>query len=241
MNDQQIQEIADKVIAALENLAPADPGFQIANLGPVAVFIAAGVAAVVGWRNLLHQQTALKESNQKADDALSQKREADARSEWWRRTQWALEATVVEDERMNSYGVGMLQILIKSDMAGPGDKEMLDAVWRDSDVGTDEDIDQLIEELQDLDEEDLDPEEAEVLGSYVQSQERQESGGTLTDDPQEASYVLTKIEEVSSPAVPWPTKVFSWLTGSGSRPNAGVDDTGKSRDNEAKKEGGTDG
>lgn len=31
---------------------------------------------------------------------------------------------------MNSYGVKMLHTLVTSDMAGPGDKGMLDTVWR---------------------------------------------------------------------------------------------------------------
>lgn len=154
MDDQNIQDIADRVIAALENLALGDPGIQIAEFGPLAVLAAAALAT---WA---------------AMSTLKQKREADARSEWWRRTQWALEATISKNERMNTYGVEMLQILVESDMAGPGDKQMLDTVWRGTKVETDDGIDQLIEHFSALDPAELSTEELELLKSYaVQSEQ----------------------------------------------------------------------
>lgn len=167
MTEEQIQQIADRVIAALENLAPVDPGFQFANLGPVAVFIAAGVAAWVGWRNLLHQQTVLKETGKKADDALEQKREADARSEWWRRAQWALEAKSSEDPDMNGYGSAILDVLPKSNLTGLEDKKLLDIVWKSTPSEMqDEEITEFIAEFKDLD--NLDPEEEETLRSFFE-------------------------------------------------------------------------
>lgn len=166
MNDKQIQDIADRVIAALENLAPVDPGFQLANLGPIAVFIAACVAAVVGYKNLTHQQEALKTSNEKADTALKQKREADARSEWWRRTQWALEATVPEDNPLYDHGAAILNDLAKSDLTGAEDKKLLDTVWKSSATEMqDKEITDLLDEIMEL--QDLDADERETLSSFV--------------------------------------------------------------------------
>ncbi|MET3172954.1 UNVERIFIED_ORG: hypothetical protein ABIB52_000782 [Arthrobacter sp. UYCu721] len=134
MNDQQIQEIADRVIAALNNLAPSDPGFNLADASPFAVLIAAGIALLIGLKT------------------VRQKREADARSEWWKRTQWALEASASKDSRMYAYGTGMLDLLAQSELAGPKDKELLDAVWKTGDTGMkDEDIIQLIKEASEQD------------------------------------------------------------------------------------------
>ncbi|WP_461186546.1 hypothetical protein [Arthrobacter sp. Z4-13] len=139
MNDKQIQDIADKVIAALENLAPTDPGFQLANWGPVAVFLAACVAAVVGYKNLLMQQRTLKETVRNSARSLNQKREADARSEWWRRTQWALEATASKDnEVLAAYGTGMLTLLAESELATDKDRDLLDTAWKVESAAADE-------------------------------------------------------------------------------------------------------
>lgn len=131
MDDQQIQEIADRVIAALQGLAPDAPSplADIAAFTPVAALIAAIVAAIVGWRNLKQQQRALKVTVRSDARNLRQRREADARSEWWRRTQWALEAATSGNTIMYGYGTGMLDLLAQSELAGPEDKELLDAVW----------------------------------------------------------------------------------------------------------------
>jgi hypothetical protein len=65
----------------------------VASLAPIAALLAAILVAWVGWNNLKHQQTALRVSVQSDARNLRQKRQADGRSEWWRRTQWALEAS----------------------------------------------------------------------------------------------------------------------------------------------------
>lgn len=152
MTEQQIQEIADQVIEALNKLAPVDPEFSLVDLGPLAVFTAAAVAAFVGWRNLLHQQKTLKASARSDARNLSQKRQADARSEWWKRTQWALEASSSDNTTMYAYGAGLLDLLAESDLAGPEDKALLDAVWETGDTGMqDDDIMRLIEDARDQD------------------------------------------------------------------------------------------
>jgi hypothetical protein len=57
MNDQQMQEIADGVVAALEGFSTRDPGWwtYVAALAPVALMTVAIVVTVVGLRNLRRQ------------------------------------------------------------------------------------------------------------------------------------------------------------------------------------------
>ncbi|MGY4541379.1 hypothetical protein ACVWY0_001288 [Arthrobacter sp. UYNi723] len=167
MDEKQIQDIADQVIAALQHLAPAEPSVfaNIAALTPFAALTAAIVAAVVGYKNLNQQQRALKESVKSNARSLNQKRQADARSEWWKRTQWALEAAASDDPRMYAYGAGMLDLLAQSELAGPKDKELLDAVWEGTDTEMqDEDIEQLIKDASE--QEDLTYEELLSLMSF---------------------------------------------------------------------------
>ncbi|VXC34118.1 hypothetical protein [Arthrobacter sp. 8AJ] len=148
MTEEQIQDIANRVIAALEQLAPSDPGFRLADASPIAVLIAAVVALLIGLAT------------------VKQKREADARSEWWKRTQWALEASASKDPKMYAYGTGMLDLLAQSELAGPKDKELLDAVWETGDTGMkDEDIAQLIKEASEQD--DLSAEDLLSLISFA--------------------------------------------------------------------------
>lgn len=125
MDDKQIQDIADRVIEALQNLAPLAPsepsGWSIvASLAPVAALVAAGLVTFIGWRNLKHQQNALLVSVQNDD-----------RSEWWKRAQWALESAANEDSDMlSAAGTEMLKVLVKSEMASDADKDLLDTSWR---------------------------------------------------------------------------------------------------------------
>ncbi|KIA72658.1 hypothetical protein ANMWB30_24260 [Arthrobacter sp. MWB30] len=114
MDDKQIQDIVDRVVAALEGLKPGPAqDWQVwGAFGSYATLLAAVVAFLIGWMT------------------IKQKREADARAEWWRRTQWALEAAADPDnEAMNAYGTGMLALLARSELATDMDKELLDAVW----------------------------------------------------------------------------------------------------------------
>lgn len=61
-----------------------------------------------------------------------QKRNLTANSEWWTRAQWALEATLSGNEKLNVYGLRMLWALAKSEAADSKEKEVLDAVWQAS-------------------------------------------------------------------------------------------------------------
>ncbi|MFD1846962.1 hypothetical protein [Arthrobacter flavus] len=79
------------------------------------------------------------------------KRDLAASSEWWTRTQWALEATVSENEMKNIYGLILLSALAKSKEADFREKSMLDAVWKGACTGMQDDaIDQLIGEARRL-------------------------------------------------------------------------------------------
>lgn len=90
---------------------PAEWWQIVAALGPLAVLLGAGVAAFVGWRT------------------LTQKAKADDRAEWWKRTQWALDAVYSDDPKRGTVGLKVLKVLGESDLAGPGELAVLEAAW----------------------------------------------------------------------------------------------------------------
>ncbi|MDO5863345.1 MULTISPECIES: hypothetical protein [Paenarthrobacter] len=149
MDEQQIQQIVDRVVAAIEGLKPGPAqDWQVwGAFGSYATLLAAVVAFLIGWWS------------------IRQKREADARSEWWRRTQWALEASASDNDEMYSYGTGMLDLLARSELATPKDKELLDAVWEVTDTEMQDDsIEQLINEASKLN--GLNEEEKAIVRSF---------------------------------------------------------------------------
>ncbi|MDN3904635.1 hypothetical protein [Arthrobacter sp. YD2] len=80
-------------------------------LGPLAVLGAAILTFVIGWKTL--------DQRRRADAAaLEQRREADRRSEWWARAQWAIDASLSEDPHRQETGLGVLNLLAQSDLAG---------------------------------------------------------------------------------------------------------------------------
>lgn len=119
MTDKQIEDLANRLITAVEHLAPGGPsGWTIfATLVPL---IAAGLVTVVGWKTLAHQRKVLEASNRNDD-----------RSEWWKRAQWALEAAAsMENDMLSAAGNEMLEVLVKSPMASDADKDLLDTAWK---------------------------------------------------------------------------------------------------------------
>jgi hypothetical protein len=90
---------------------PAEWWQILAALGPLAVLLGAGIAGYVGWRT------------------LKQKAAADNRAEWWRRTQWALDAVYSGDKKRGTVGLKILRVLGESDLAGPGELAVLEAAW----------------------------------------------------------------------------------------------------------------
>lgn len=110
------EDLASRAVESLERLSRQSASFWdvIAALAPWAAFLAAAFLAVIAWKNLKHQ------------------RASDARSEWWRRTQWALESSVSGDPKMERLGAEVLKSLAASELTNPEDKKLLDSVWQES-------------------------------------------------------------------------------------------------------------
>lgn len=90
---------------------PAEWWQIFAALGPVAVLLGALVAGIIGWRTL--RQNAV----------------ADNRAEWWKRTQWALDAVYSGDKKLGTVGLKVLGVLAESELAGKGELAVLEAAW----------------------------------------------------------------------------------------------------------------
>ena len=103
---------------------PAEWWEVLAALGPLAVLIAAVIGAAVSLRTLKHRAAA-------DTAALAQQREADNRSEWWNRTQWAVDGALSEDPRRAELGLGVMAVLADSGLAGPEELQILTAAWQD--------------------------------------------------------------------------------------------------------------
>jgi hypothetical protein len=98
---------------AADAVAP-DPHWWeiVAALAPVGTLAAAVVAAIVGLRT------------------LRQRSYSDRRAEFWRRAEWALEASVSQDAQLAVMGTMVLASLAKSDLiASDEELELLDSVW----------------------------------------------------------------------------------------------------------------
>jgi hypothetical protein len=80
------------------------------------------LGAVIAWFTLRQRSTSDRL-------ALKQKAEADNRSEWWKRTQWALDAVHSGDKRKTLVGLKVLCVLGESNLAGPGKLAVLEAAW----------------------------------------------------------------------------------------------------------------
>jgi hypothetical protein len=97
---------------------PAEWWQIVAALGPLAVLL----GAVIAWFTLRQRS--------KSDRLLlTQKAEADNRSEWWKRTQWALDAVYSGDKRKTLVGLKVLGVLGESELAGAGELAVLEAAW----------------------------------------------------------------------------------------------------------------
>ena len=187
MDEQQIQEIVNRVTEALHSLAPDGPQWwdPFAVLTPLGALTAAVVAAVIGWRNLKGQERALRATVRGNEKTLRQRSEADARSEWWRRTQWALDATTSDNTVMYQYGVGMLDILARSELAGAEEARLLQAVAKATSTGMQEEsIRGLVQRLSDIMPA-LSPEEADSVRTFgdidvpsAEGENEEREGGT---------------------------------------------------------------
>jgi GAF domain-containing protein len=106
----------------------------VGALAPLAVLLAAVLAAVTAFATLRQRATADRA-------ALEQKRRADDRAEWWRRTQWAIDAATSLDPIRQEAGVEALLQLSYSDLATEEDRLILDAIWVSNPVANPEDPD----------------------------------------------------------------------------------------------------
>jgi hypothetical protein len=103
---------------------PAEWWQVLAALGPLAVLLAAVIGAVISLRTLKQRAVADTAS-------LAQKREADNRSEWWNRTQWALDSSLSADPRRAELGLGVLAVLAESGLASPEELEIITVAWEE--------------------------------------------------------------------------------------------------------------
>jgi hypothetical protein len=83
----------------------------LAALGPVAILLAALITGVLAWINLRHR------------------REAEQRSEWWSRAQWALDAAISGDPKRQQQGLALLRHLNDSELAGVEESAILENAW----------------------------------------------------------------------------------------------------------------
>ncbi|WP_248760586.1 hypothetical protein [Pseudarthrobacter sp. SSS035] len=120
---------------------PADWWVILAGLGPLAVLIAALLAFYINSRTLAQRtsadKTALDQKREADEQALRQKTEADSRAEWWRRTQWALDRALDQDEGTKALGLATLNVLARSELARAEELELFDAAWENVAGGDD--------------------------------------------------------------------------------------------------------
>lgn len=83
----------------------------IAAFGPPATTVAAGVALVVGVAT------------------VRQKAATDARDQWWKRVQWALERALEADVDSQALGLATLQTLLAEKATNRSDVAMLDSAY----------------------------------------------------------------------------------------------------------------
>jgi hypothetical protein len=102
---------------------PAEWWQILGALGPLAVLLGALLAGLISW-STLRQRTAADAR------ALAQKREADNRAEWWKRTQWALDQALDEDQNSKALGLAALAVLTHSELARTEELELLDIAWK---------------------------------------------------------------------------------------------------------------
>ena len=140
MSDHQIQDIADRLATALEGLAPRASDWWAGSLALASIAILVAAAFV----------TARARSRKSKDQRASRSgRSSYAMKEWWRRAEWALNASASANDTMFSYGIAVLRALAKSSHAGPGDKAVFDAVWKASSTGMqDKAIHRFLQQLQ---------------------------------------------------------------------------------------------
>lgn len=121
-------------ITVMVQSGPVDWWVVLAGLGPLAVLVAALLAFYINWRTLKQRtaadRTALEQKREADAQALRQKTEADSRAEWWRRTQWALDRALDDDQGTKALGLATLDVLARSELAREEELELFDIAWK---------------------------------------------------------------------------------------------------------------
>lgn len=86
----------------------------LASLGPLAILVAALIAAFIGWRSMQVQA------------------EANRRAQWWERAEWALDASMSSSMDRRVMGLGVLVLLSESTLAGEEEARILRVASNDS-------------------------------------------------------------------------------------------------------------
>ncbi|MDJ0313285.1 hypothetical protein [Arthrobacter sp. H35-D1] len=94
----------------------------LAALGPLAILIGAIAAAAIG-------AFTLRQRTESDALALTQRREADDRSEWWKRAQWALDRALDDSATNKALGLVTLEVLARSKLAHAEELELFDIAW----------------------------------------------------------------------------------------------------------------
>ena len=106
------QTVPDPVEVVVRNDAP-DVWDVLASLGPLAILVAALIAAFIGWRSMQTQA------------------EANRRSQWWERAEWALDASMSSSMDRRVIGLGVLALLAESTLAGEEEARILQVASND--------------------------------------------------------------------------------------------------------------
>ena len=107
------QQVSDPVEVVVRSDAP-DGWDVLASLGPLAILLAALIAAFIGWRSMQTQA------------------EANRRAQWWERAEWALDASMASDLDRRVVGLGVLALLAESNLAGKEEARILQVASNDN-------------------------------------------------------------------------------------------------------------
>jgi hypothetical protein len=107
------QTVPGPVEVVVRNGAP-DGWDVLASLGPLAILLAAFIAAFIGWRSMQTQA------------------EANRRAQWWERAEWALDASMSSSMDRRVIGLGVLALLAESSLAGEEEARILQVASNDS-------------------------------------------------------------------------------------------------------------